>query len=158
MSRKTEPTKVEELKRCGAFNANSKSVTDANFVDVKLEFFDPRDLVQVKYEMLRKASADGRTVTEAAAQAGLSKPSFYKAQADFDVGGLAGLIPRKRGPKGPHKLRDALVDEVLGLRDGDLPLSAAEIVDAVAERFGVRVHVRTVERALSRREKKQRLP
>jgi transposase len=158
VGRNTGPTKVEELKRCGAFNANSKSVIDANFVDEKLEFFDPRDLVQVKYEMLRTVSADGRTVTEAAAQAGLSKPSFYKARADFDVGGLAGLIPRKRGPKGPHKLRDALVDEVLGLRDGDLPLSAAEIVDAVAERFGVRVHVRTVERALSRREKKRRLP
>lgn len=150
--------KIEELKRCGAFNANADAVTDANFADGKGEFFDPRDLVQVKYEMLRKVSADGRNVTEAAAQAGLSKPSFYKAQADFDVGGLAGLIPRKRGPKGPHKLRNALVDEVLGLRDGPLPLTAAEIVDVVAERFGVRVHVRTVERALSRREKKRRLP
>src|SRR5262249_31138903 len=77
-------------------------VTDELFLTN--EFFDARDLVQVKYEMLRRVQSDGQPVSRAAAAFGFSRPSFYQAQATFQQGGLPALIPHKRGPKQAHKL------------------------------------------------------
>lgn len=59
--------------------------------------FDPRDLVQVKYEMLRRVSAEGHSVVQSAKAFGLSRPSFYQAQAALQREGLAGLLAKKRG-------------------------------------------------------------
>lgn len=67
-------------------------------------FFDPNDLVQVKYEMLRSVEQDGRAVVEAVEAFGLSRPVYYVTREVFDREGLPGLLPRKRGPKRPHKL------------------------------------------------------
>ncbi len=69
------------------------------------EFFDPRDVVQVKYEMLRRVVRDNASVTEAADEYGVSRPTYYQAKASFDRSGVAGLVPEKRGPRGPHKLQ-----------------------------------------------------
>lgn len=72
-------------------------------------FFDPSDLVQVKYEMLRSVERDGRAVVEAAEAFGLSRPVYYVARELFNREGLPGLLPRKRGPKRPHKLTEETV-------------------------------------------------
>ncbi len=56
------------------------------------DFFDARDLVQVKYEMLRRVRVEARPITESAAAFGFSRPSFYQAQSAFDLGGLSGLL------------------------------------------------------------------
>ena len=69
------------------------------------EFFDPHDLVQVKYEMLRRVSVENASVTEATEEYGVSRPTYYQTKASFDKGGLAGLVPRKRGPHGPINFR-----------------------------------------------------
>ena len=55
-------------------------------------FFDPEDLVQVKYEMLRRVREDGQAVTQASAAFGFSRPSFYEAQVAFERAGLPGLV------------------------------------------------------------------
>src|SRR5215471_12124830 len=68
------------------------------------EFFDPRDLIQVRYEMLRRVRTQGRSVTEATKLFGVSRPTFYKLRKDFDRSGLVGLLPVKRGPHGPRKI------------------------------------------------------
>ena len=62
------------------------------------EFLDARDLVQVKYEMVRRARVDGEPVSRAAEAFGFSRPSFYAAQAALDQGGLAALVPARPGP------------------------------------------------------------
>ena len=72
-------------------------------------FFDARDLVQVKYEMLRRAREEGSTVSEAAAAFGFSRPSFYEAKAAYESGGLPGLLPKRPGPRRAHKLSEAVV-------------------------------------------------
>jgi hypothetical protein len=69
------------------------------------DFFDPRDLVQVKYELLRRVSLEHASVTDATAEYGVSRPTYYQAKAHFATAGIAGLVPRKRGPRGPHKLQ-----------------------------------------------------
>ena len=95
------------LEAHGAAHPHPEAVTDSLFRDSA--FFDPNDLVQVKYEMLRSVEQDGRAVVEAAEAFGLSRPVYYVTRELFNREGLPGLLPRKRGPKRPHKLtEDAL--------------------------------------------------
>src|SRR5215472_4243535 len=103
MADKKDP-KLAALQQQGTLNPRPKEVRDELFLEDA--FFDARDLVQVKYEMLRRVQTDGRSVTDAAAGFGFSRPSFYQALAAFEQDGLAGLVPHKRGPKQAHKLTD----------------------------------------------------
>ena len=151
-SRKPNPKpKADSLREEGTLNPQPEAVADPLFQEG--EFFDPRDVVQVKYEMLRRVRVEGQPVTRAASDFGYSRPTFYAAQEAFDDRGLAGLVPKKRGPRGPHKLSD----EVMAwLRDQVVPgepLRAPALAQRIEERFGVRVHPRSIERAL---EKKRR--
>jgi hypothetical protein len=71
--------KLEALRQQGTLNPRPDEVTDERFA--AHSFFDPRDLVQVKYEMLRRVQADGKSITDAEAAFGFSRPSFYQAQS-----------------------------------------------------------------------------
>src|SRR2546427_5041529 len=51
-------------------------------------------------------------VTQAAAEFGFSRPSFYQAQAVFEAEGLPGLVPQRPGPKRAHKLSAEVVDRL----------------------------------------------
>ena len=146
--------KAEALRRQGALHPRPETVQDELFREA--EFFDPRDLVQLKYEMLRRVETEGQSASGSARAFGLSRPSFYKAQRDFAREGLPGLLPRKRGPRGGHKLTEAVLAFVDGERDADATLAMATLVDRIEARFGVRVHPRSLERALARRAKKAR--
>jgi transposase len=148
--------KVRALKERGVLNPEPERVMDERFRAGG--FFDARDLVQVKYEMVRRVEAEGATVTEAAKAFGFSRPTFYQAHEALEKGGLAGLLPKRPGPKAAHKLTDevmAFIDEVL---EGDHGLGSEELSRSVSERFGLSVHPRSIERALARREKKRRRP
>jgi len=97
MPKNTGEDKFENLIEKGTLNEKPEVVTDELFADGS--FFDPSDIVQVKYEMLRRV-ASGQSVAEAIRAFGFSShDSFYKAQAAFKRSGLAGLLPAKRGPK-----------------------------------------------------------
>jgi transposase len=146
--------KARALRARGALNPRPRAVTDPLFVPHG--FFDPRDLVQVKYEMLRRVHADGQSVRAAAAAFGFSRPSFYQAQASLARDGLPGLVPKKRGPHGGHKVTADVVAFLRERRAGDASLRAAGLVRLVRERFALRVHPRSIERALARQEKKRR--
>ena len=93
--------KLAALAESGTTNPHPEAVRDPAFVDS--DFFDPRDLVQVKYEMLRRVHIERKSIAEAAALFGLSRPTFYKAQADFERAGLMGLLPVKRARPRLHR-------------------------------------------------------
>jgi len=57
MSKDRQDPKYETLRQYGALNRAAEAVRDEFFINH--EFFDPRDLVQVKYEMLRRVRIDG---------------------------------------------------------------------------------------------------
>ena len=76
--------------RC--LNPHPEQVTDPEFL--ASDFFDARDAVQVKYEMVRKVQAGGAPVTEAAAAFGYSRPAYYAAAAALESSGLEGLVAR----------------------------------------------------------------
>jgi hypothetical protein len=81
---------------------------------------------------------------------------FYRSRAALWREGLTGLVPKKRGPRGGHKLSAEVmkgVEEALG---ADRSLGAEALVRLVEERYGVRVHPRSIQRALARGKKKRR--
>jgi len=93
----------------------------------------------------------------AAAQAfGFSRVAFYQAKAAFEKEGLAGLIPKRRGPRHAHKLSDAVLDFIDQQRSMDATLRAGALVARIRKRFHLSVHPRSIERALQRRQKRGR--
>lgn len=144
--------KASVLRQRHALNPHPEGVRDPAFAGDN-PFFDPNDLVQVKYEMLRRVREDGERVTEASASFGFSRPSFYEAQAAFEEGGLPALLPKRPGPRRAHKL-SAEVMSVLAAALAEQPgLTSSDLACIAGERFGLSVHPRSVERALKRREK-----
>ena len=144
--------KVAALRQTGALHSRPQSVTDPLFRS--LPFFDARDLVQVKYEMLRRVQAEGQPVTQTAATFGFSRVSFYQAQSVFGKQGLPGLVPRRRGPRRAHKLNERVVDFLEQAKTEDPAPRTRDLVERVRSAFGVDVHPRSIERALARRSKK----
>lgn len=146
--------KLQSLRESGTYNVASEKVSDALFI--QYEFFDARDLVQVKYEMLRRVQQDELSVTDAARCFGLSRTAFYQALALFEQHGIPGLIPKRPGPKDAHKLTESVMEFLEQQRVAKVSLKPAEMVKLVTQKFGVAVHRRSIERALSRRRKKGR--
>ena len=151
---KPDEGKLAALREQGAVNPHPEGVRDELFVEN--EFFDARDLVQVKYEMLRRVRRERWPVSRCARTFGFSRPSFYKALAAFRERGLAGLLPRRRGPRQGHKLTDEVMDFVAQARTEDPSLGMLALIDLLRQRFGVAVHRRSLERAWRRRQKKRR--
>ena len=143
--------KTQELKRTGTLNPRPGSVSDTLFKENP--FFDPRDLLQVRYEMLRRHSVEGVSIVEVAAGFGVSRPTVYQVQAAFQQGGLSGLLPRHRGPKEGHKLSAEVIAYVRTLRAAEPGLTTVACVRAVQEKFGIAVHRRSLERALADKKK-----
>ncbi len=148
MAREAEDPKVQALRAERSLNPRPEAVSDERFA--ASEFLDARDLVQVKYEMVRCVRVDGEPVTRSAQDHGFSRPSFYEAAAALDAGGLAGLVPARPGPRGAHKLTDEVLAFARERLAADPALRSGDLVEVIAERFGVRVHRRSIERALSR--------
>lgn len=138
----------------GALNPTPGRVRDTLFLDSG--FFDPRDLVQVKYEMLRRVFADGWSVTRSASEFGFSRPSYYQAQSAFEQSGLAGLVPRKRGPHGAHKLTAEALAVIAEAKTADPSIGASALAQLLRERLGLSIHPRTIERGLARNARKPR--
>ncbi|MBN1460897.1 MAG: helix-turn-helix domain containing protein [Armatimonadetes bacterium] len=151
---KPRDPKAESLQEQDSLNPKPEDVSDPAFQDD--EFFDPRDLVQVKYEMVRRVRTEGRTVTEATRAFGFSRPTFYVAQAALKQEGLPGLVPKKRGPHGGHKISAEVLAFIQEERAKDPSLGPTELLKLVEQQFSLTVHRSTMDRALDRLKKKRR--
>jgi transposase len=146
-----EDAKAQTLRQQGALHPNPEAVQDDAFR--RGEFFDPRDVVQVRYEMLRRHQVDGQGVTEVSTAFGVSRQAFYTTEAAFEDMGISGLLPRRRGPKRAHKCTDEILDFVERWH-ADSSAEEEDVSKAVRKRFGVSINPRSIERALTRRKKK----
>lgn len=144
----SQRSKTDALIEEGTFNPTPDKVRDPKFR--ASEFFDPRDAVQVKYEMLRRVSVDNVSVTDASDEYGVSRPTYYQAKTNFDTAGIAGLVPAKPGPRGPHKVDD----EVLAFLQTRLvpgePVRARELAKLLRRELDIELHPRTIERVLKK--------
>ncbi|HUH69144.1 MAG TPA: helix-turn-helix domain-containing protein [Mycobacterium sp.] len=139
-----DTTRLRALTESGLVHPNPEGVYAPLFAGGS-GFFLASDKVQVKYEMLRAHLVDDLPVSEAAAAHGYSRAAFYLVAAAFDQSGMAGLLDERRGRRGPVKLRPEIVDFIRA--EGG---SGAQIAEQVAERFGVVLHRRTIERVRGR--------
>jgi len=150
MAEPSDP-KSQALARDGTLNPRPEAVRDPLFTGNP--FFDPKDLVQVRYEMVRRHRADGVSISDVAAAFGVSRPTFYKAQSALVEAGLLGLVPRPRGPKGGHKISDEVVAFITDLKAAHPELTTPQCLAAIETRFSIKVHRRSLERALAGKKK-----
>ena len=144
---KDNAAKIKALLEEGTLNPAPEKVRDPKFRET--EFFDPRDIVQVKYEMLRRVSMESASVADTAAEYGVSRPTYYQTKAQFTKCGVAGLVPQKRGPRGPHKLQGDALAFVEQQRVAGEPVRARELAKLIQQKFDLHIHPRTIERAVA---------
>ncbi len=139
--------KRRALQLQGALNPTPESVLADPF-RTHPEFFDAEDRLQVRYEMLRGPARGEMSVVEACRLFGVSRQTFYTLRRALDARGIAGLAEGKRGRKGPLKATVEIVTFVRDAKAQDPGLSGPELASKVEDRFGIRLHRRTVERLL----------
>ena len=142
--------KLQALRESRTLHPHPEQVRDPLFTSGS-PFFDPRDLVQVKYELLRRVRVDGYAVSEATALFALSRPTFYAAQAAWERAGMSGLLPVPTGPRHAHRLTEEIVAELQPLAT---TMSSAELAVWLQQERHLAVHPRSIERALKRVAKK----
>jgi transposase len=148
----TRDLKSKRLKAAGILNPHPERVRATHFQQGG--FFDARDLIQVKYEMLRQAQIEGDSKAAAADLFGLSRPTFYQAAAAFAEEGLNGLLPHQRGPKGAHKLTPEVMAFIEQRLSAGRPIRARALAREVKTALGLSIHPRSIERALARKKKR----
>lgn len=151
---KTSARKLQPLRESGTLNPAPESVRHPAFAESV--FFDPNDLLQVKYEMLRALEVDGQSIAGTARAFGVSRPTVYEAKGHFETKGLLGLLPEKRGPKHPHKLTPDVMKMVTDWISKEPEIDSSALAARVKERWRVTVHPRTIEKALAREAKRGR--
>ena len=143
--------KLMALRKYPTLHPHPDQVRDPLFTS-GLSFFDPRDLVQVKYELLRRVRVDGDSVSHATSLFALSRPTFYAAQAAWEDSGIAGLVPQPTGPRHAHKL----TEDIIALLDPlAKTMSSAELAVWLHDQHHLTVHPRSIERALARKAQKR---
>jgi transposase len=138
------------LEQAGLLHPAPESVSAEAFAS-QPEFFAAFDKVQVKYEMLRAHVVDGQTATAAATAHGYSRASFYLVAAAFERSGMVGLLDERPGRRGPLKLSPEVIAFLAQRRRERPDASGAELARELERALGVRLHRRTVERALGAR-------
>ena len=145
-------SKSASLSRNGSLNPHPERVQDVLFQNHR--FFDPRDLVQVKYEMLRRVLREGQASGKTAANFGFSRVTFYQTQESFGDAGLPGLLPQHKGPQRGYKLSEEVVLFLLKTLESEPALRVTDLSLRVYQKFGVSIHPRSIERAWVKRRKK----
>jgi transposase len=143
--------KKQVLKEQGLLNRQSHKVNDSNFRDNP--FFDPDDVAQVKYEMVRQVCCEGISVSDAAKNFGMSRPTVYMAREVIEREGLLGLAPQKSGPQSRHKLSDEVMAFICEKMVEDNAVNSRRLADMVQGRFSISIHPRSIERALAAEKK-----
>lgn len=150
--RKRDTAKRRALAQSGTLNRYADNVTDPKFKNIA--FFDPEDIMQVKYEMLRSVKKDETGIKHASKNFGFSRITFYKTDKAFNENGLAGLLPQKKGPRRAHKLSGEVMEFVKELIEKKPGIKSDSIREKIKERFDLTVHKRSIERAIARSKKK----
>ena len=136
--------KQEILQENGTFNKNYRKVMEQRFISD--DFYDPQDLVQVKYEMLRTANETQRHIGEIADKFGFSRAAFYKIRTSYEKEGVSAFVPEKSGPKSALKLtkeHQEFIDRYLMQNPG---ASSGSVAKLLLKERGLSISKRTVER------------
>ena len=137
-------SKQEILLENGTYNRNHGKVVEQRFVSD--DFYDPQDLVQVKYEMLRTANETQRSIEEIAGKFGFSRAAFYKIKTSYEKEGVSSFVPDKSGPKNARKLTRAHQEFIDNYLAQNPNVSSGNMAAILYEERGLKISKRTVER------------
>jgi transposase len=99
--------------------------------------------------MLRAHHVDEGRASEVARRFGFSRQTFYLSDAAFRAARWRGLLPERPGPKGPHKVAPELARYLRTQHKAHPEMGYQALAEAAATKFGIRLHPRTVRRALA---------
>ncbi len=148
--------KAHFLAQRGALHPHPQRVQDALFRGST--FFDPRDLIQIRYEMVRRFRVNGHAAIEVARSFGVSRQLLYVLAQAFQDRGLPGLFPSKRGPKAASKCTDEVLAFVHARLAESPCLTSDELLSDIQQHLGIHLHRRTLQRRRNRLGKKRRRP
>jgi transposase len=145
-----ESARYRALEQAGLLHPAAQSVVAEPFRS-QPRFFASFDKVQVKYEMLRAHVLDGQTASAAAGEHGYSRAAFYLVQTAFERSGMVGLLDERPGRRGPLRLSPEVLAFLEARRRETPGASGAQLASELEAALGVRLHRRTVEKALGAR-------
>lgn len=108
-------------------------------------FFDPKDIVQVKYELLRLCQVEGSDVASACGRFGFSRTTYYKVYDAFVHGGIPALMGRPKGRPKPIKLNEIVLGYLIAEKAKNPKLAASQMVAYVMNRYNVQLSERMIQ-------------
>lgn len=148
-----DKAKAEILRQQKVLNRGFDNVKEPLFKDNP--FFNPKDLLQVKYEMLRQVTHEEKSITSASESFGFSRPSFYEIRKLFLKEGIMGLVPKKTGPKHRHKLTEEIISFAKSRLEQDENININDLSAEIKKEFLVKVHPRSIKRVLQNKKKRK---
>ncbi len=140
--------KKDFLKKEGILNPNPERVLCPKFENV--DFFDPLDLPQVRYEMLRSARIGNASVAEACRQFGFSREYFYRLERSFNERGYVSLLGSRKGRRPVVALNQEIVNYIAHRKMEEPGLSGERLRGEIYRHYKVECSRRTVERIVER--------
>ena len=132
------------LKRAKCLNLEPERVQDPNFIQ-QTDFFDPKDIVQVKYEFLRRCEVEKKEVASTCHDFGFSRTTYYNVQRAFYNGGLPQLMGKPRGRQKPIKLTETVLGFLIAEKARNNNLAAKEMAKRLKERHQVDLTERMIQ-------------
>jgi len=146
----SDDDKTKFLRQEGLLNPKPQRVI--NFLFQANEFFDPLDLPQVRYEMLRIARVEQAPVTEACRLFGFSREYFYRLEREFMSRGYASLLGSFRGRRPLIALNQEIVNFIIHRKITEPKLTGEDLRKELKSTYKVQCSRRTVERILEKLE------
>lgn len=140
--------KKEFLEGEGLLNPRPDRVTHPLFLS--LDFFDPFDLPQVRYELLRAARCEDASVAEACRLLGFSREYFYRLERAFMERGYVALLGSPRGRRPLIALNQEIVNFIVHRKLEQPKLSGEDLRKEILLLYKVDCSRRTVERIVEK--------
>lgn len=141
-------TKKKFLQQEGLLNPKPERVYHPLFET--LDFFDPLDLPQVRYEMIRVARVENISVADACKLFGFSREYFYKLERAFMARGYVALIGSTMGRRPIIALNQEVVNFIVHRKIGEPKLSGENLRQEIRRLYNVHCSRRTVERIVEK--------
>jgi len=140
--------KKKFLEREGLINPKPERVSHPFFET--LNFFDPLDLPQVRYEMIRAARVENNSVAKACKLFGFSREYFYKLERSFMARGYVALLGSTMGRRPIIALNQEIVNFIVHRKIEQPTISGENLRQELQKLYHVDCSRRTVERIVQK--------
>lgn len=147
-SKAVSQDKIDFLRSKGLLNPRPERITSPLFGT--LDFFEPLDLPQVRYEMVRAARVGSTSVAAACRLFGFSREYFYRLERNFMERGYVGLLGSTIGRRPLLALNEEIVNFIVRRRLEEPTLSGERLRHEIRRVYKVECSRRTVERIIEK--------